>query len=101
MLLEGGEAEPTLPIPQPDLAIGPPRRHHRGRSRIRCTSRLINESCLVEDVALGLPLPDHELAQLFHAQGDPVGGHGDGRDLVLAQGEGVDLGQGGRLELPD
>ena len=46
----------------------------------------MGEASLVDDVALGLPLPDDQLVELFDAQGKPGAGlvDGDGAYFVSA-----------------
>ena len=53
----------------------------------------MDQTFLIEDVALGFPLPDDELPERFDAQGKPGAGFvdSDGADLAFADTEGLDF----------
>lgn len=68
MLVEGGDAEVCGRVPEPNGAFGGASGVHVERI-VGDFFGLVDEAALVDDVALGLPLPYDHLAEGFYAQG--------------------------------
>ena len=94
MLLKSSKAEPADFIPEFDLTIVGAGGDEFVFVEVNGLG-FVNEALLVDDVTLGLPLPDDDLAESFEAETDPGTGGVDGEctDFVLTDRESLNFGE--------